>query len=479
MELLPTKQTNAGWATSLWLVGLLTALAILPVFLVEIPAMVDYPNHLARMYLLAASGTPNENPYYAVTWKLNSNLAMDIIVPAMARFINVATATKAFLVLSQVLVVSGSVALEMVVKRRHEFAGFAAAMALYCVPFALGFLNFEFGTGLALWGIASWFALENRNLYMRLVAHSLFVFCIFVSHFVALGLYGATIGFYELYCIRFRKFDAKQTILNLVLLAGPAVVLLGYVVLSGAQTWSGNIEWDAANKVRSILYVFNGYNIGISALYFIVVFMLAYVLFRSRSLKLMPQGKWIAVGFLLVFLALPFQTLGGTFAEVRVVIAAILIMPAFLVFSPTRPAIRFLLPLVFSIIALLNAGHVATIWVAYQPEYDRLKASFLLIERGAFVLVGRSSEGSDLLDDLPEKPIYHAPVLAVHYANAFVPSLFTIPGQYVLQVRPELRRLNIAATIFYEPVPFLVLEEILNGRGLCGASPFSCSLLDG
>ena len=86
MELLPAKQTSAGWATSLWLVGLLTALAILPVFLVEIPAMLDYPNHLARMYLLAASGTPNENPYYVVTWKLYPNLAMDIIVPVLAQF---------------------------------------------------------------------------------------------------------------------------------------------------------------------------------------------------------------------------------------------------------------------------------------------------------------------------------------------------------------------------------------------------------
>ena len=167
--------------TSLWLVAVLTALAILPVLLVEIPAMLDYPNHLARMYLLAASGTPNENPYYAVTWKLNSNLAMDIVVSALAQFTNVAIATNAFLAISQILVVSGSVALEMVVKGRHEFSGFAAAMALYCIPFAFGFLNFEFAMGLALWGIASWFALENRNFYIRVVAHSLFVFCIFVS----------------------------------------------------------------------------------------------------------------------------------------------------------------------------------------------------------------------------------------------------------------------------------------------------------
>src|SRR5215467_5111296 len=121
MKLRLTKQTNTLSPTSLWLVGLLTALAILPVFLVDIPAMLDYPNHLARMYLLAASGTPNENPYYVATWKFNSNLAIDAIVPALAQFLGVATATKVFLVLSQILVVSGSVALEMVVKRRHEF----------------------------------------------------------------------------------------------------------------------------------------------------------------------------------------------------------------------------------------------------------------------------------------------------------------------------------------------------------------------
>jgi hypothetical protein len=441
---------------------LLTALAILPVFLVDIPAMVDYPNHLARMYLLAANGTPNENPYYTVTWKLCPNLAMDIIVPAMARFIDVATATKVFLVLSQVLVVSGSVALEVVVKRRHDFAGFAAVVAFYCVPFAWGFLNFEFGTGLMLWGIASWLALEDRNLYTRLWTHSLFVFCIFVSHLVAFGLYCVTIGAYELYRVRIRKFT-KRAILDLVLLASPAVVLFCYFILLGAQPWNSNIKWDIANKVRSIALVFNGYIIVIAAFDFIIVFMLMYFLFRSRSLKLMPQGKWIAVGFLLVFFAVPFQALAGTFSEVRVVIAAILIIPAFLVFTPTNEVIRFLPPLVFSVIALFNAGHAAAIWLAYQPEYDHLKASFRLIERGALVLVSQASK-KNLFDDLTERPMYHAPVLAVHYANAFVPSLYTIPGQYVLQVRPELKRLNIATAIFYEPVPFLVLEQILNGH---------------
>jgi hypothetical protein len=428
--------------------------AFLPVFLVEIPAMTDYPNHLTRMYLLAANGTPEENPYYTVAWTFASNLAMDVIVAAMAQLISVAVATKVFLVLSQLLVVGGSVALEIAVKQRHEFAGFVAVMALYCVPFALGFLPFEFGLGLALWGIASWFALEHRPLYFRLVVHSLFTFFIFVSHYVAFGLYGITIGFYELYCIRARQFTATQTILILVVLALPTTVLFGYLSGSGAQTTDIIVAWDAADKLRSILYLFNGYNVVISASHFIILFMLMYFLFRSRSLKLMPQGKWIAVGLLLVFLAVPFQ---GVFAEARVLIAAILIMPAFLLSCPTRPGIRVLLPLVFSIIILFNAGHIAAIWIAYQPEYAGVKSSFLLMKRGAFVLVGLSS-GGGLLDD--ERPIYHAPVLAAHYIKGFVPSLFTISGQYALQGRPEFKSFN------NEPVPISILEDILTSRGL-------------
>src|SRR5262245_52926148 len=141
MSLAPVKQVIGSTATSLWFVALLTACVILPVFLVEIPAMSDYPNHLARMYLLSTIGTAEENPYYVVDWKFCPNLASDLIVPAMARLMDVATATKAFLVASQILVVSGAVALEIAIKGRHQFAGFAAAVILCSMPFTWGFLN--------------------------------------------------------------------------------------------------------------------------------------------------------------------------------------------------------------------------------------------------------------------------------------------------------------------------------------------------
>ena len=291
----------------------------------------------------------------------------------------------------------------------------------------------------------------------------------------ALGLYGATIGFYELYRIRAQKFDLKKTALVLTILVGPTVILLIYAVLSNTEIGTGRTDWLAVSKLRSIVYAWNGYSAGLSAFNVIVIFVFLYYLFRSRQLSLIPPGKWIAGGFLILFIALPFRLLGSAFADVRFVIAPILIMPAFLVFSPTRQMIRFLPPLVLSVIALLNAGYAATVWLAYRPEYAALKSSFALIERGAFVLVSDSG-----ISELG--PLHHAPVLAVHYANAFVPSLFTAPftpikRQFALRV-PERKRPDIADTRYYPPVPFSVLAAISNERALPGTPSYMACWMD-
>src|ERR1700709_1932285 len=119
----------------------LAAASLLPVLLTPIPAMVDYPNHLARMYILSRNGMPDANPYYEVAWALYPNLAMDLLIPPLGMLIGVETATRLFLLLSQFLIVGGALMVEQVVKGRVHLAGFAALMVLYCLPFSWGFVN--------------------------------------------------------------------------------------------------------------------------------------------------------------------------------------------------------------------------------------------------------------------------------------------------------------------------------------------------
>jgi hypothetical protein len=220
---------------------LLAVASLLPVLLTPIPAMVDYPNHLARMYILSQNGSADANPYYEVAWALYPNLAMDLLIPQVARLISVENATRLFLLLSQLLIVGGALALERVVKGRVHLAGFAALMFLYCLPFSWGFVNFEFGLGVAFWGIAGYLAVAERAWPMRFIANALFVIALFVAHFFALGIYGATLGLYELWRAFDRKAPYRDAVLRLVLLAIPVVALLG-LMRSEAKVRTGSLN---------------------------------------------------------------------------------------------------------------------------------------------------------------------------------------------------------------------------------------------
>src|SRR5438552_1344256 len=225
-------------------IALLTLLAISPSFLVDIPAMGDYLNHLARMHLLVTDKTADANPYYHVHWALYSNLAMEILVPQFARFMSVELAMKTFFIVSQLLIVTGAIAIELTIKRKYEIAGLAAIITLSSSPFAWGLLNFEFGMGLALWAIASWFILETRKWYARLVVHSLFLFCLFFAHFFALGIYGATIAQYELWRVFARTIEVKKMASVIAIMVGPAMIVVAAMLMTGGAIGNGRIEWQ-------------------------------------------------------------------------------------------------------------------------------------------------------------------------------------------------------------------------------------------
>ncbi|MBZ9777265.1 hypothetical protein [Mesorhizobium sp. CO1-1-8] len=72
----------------------LLVVAFLPVLLVDIPAMADYPNHLARMSILMRAGTSEAHPYYEAAWAPYPNLAMDLVVPFAGRLIGIELASS-------------------------------------------------------------------------------------------------------------------------------------------------------------------------------------------------------------------------------------------------------------------------------------------------------------------------------------------------------------------------------------------------
>ena len=458
------------WSVAVVVFALLAAASLLAVLVTPIPAMVDYPNHLARMYILSRNGTPDANPYYEVAWALYPNLAMDLLVPQLARLVSVENATRLFLFLSQLLVVAGALGLERVVKGRVHLAGFAALMFLNCLPFTWGFVNFEFGLGIALCAIAAYLMVVERGWPARFVVNAVFVTALFAAHFFSLGVYGATLGLYELWRAHQRKVPYREVALRLVMLALPVLALVMIMQLTAGAIGSEGTTWLFEFKPLWPFRIMNGYNLTVSAASALALMALLYFAAKRGVLKLEPAGIWLAIGFALLYLAIPSKLLGTSFADLRVIPAAALIIPAFC--SLSLPSRRWTIAALAAVtcITLANLAVVAAVWLSYRADYAAIIESFHRIDRGSLVLVGGSGDGEDPpFSDLTQYPMAYAPTLAVHYADAFVPNVFTEVGKQPVQARAAVRRLAIP---YGGPVPIRVLAAIAAGRTLSDIPPF-------
>ena len=420
------------WITALTAVLLAAALA--PLFAVDVPAMLDYPNHLARMYILA--GPPN--PAYETHWGLYPDLAMDLVVPALARWTGVAVAAKVFLGAAQVLVVTGAVALELAAKGLHRLAGPAALLALFTLPFAWGQVNFMFGMGLAVWGAALWIRLRDRPAWTRWSVHAAVVVLLTVSHLFDLGVYGLAIVLYEL--SRFETPPRPASLAGLALfMASPVLAVFAAMALAGGRPAPfAGLVWDLGLKLGWSAVFMNVYDTGLSILSAGALLALALVLAAARRLSPTRTGLWIAGGLAAAYLALPRALLGSQYLDVRLLTAAMLILPAFTSSSlrsgPWRAAA------LTAVVAIIAANQLATAraWLDDDKDIKQVEASFSRLPRESAVLIGlQDQSGRD------DQPLAYAATLAAPAAGVFVSSLYAQPGMQPMQPRARYRGLAV------------------------------------
>ena len=164
-------------------------LATVPLFSTVLPPLVDYPNHLARMHVLSEGG----NQFYAVHWEPLPNLAQDLIVPPLARLMPLDLASKLFLVAIFGLMAGGTIWLNRVATGAWRIWPLLAFLLLYNRTFLWGFLNYLFGIGVALAGVALWLTLERECWWLRTLTSSLVALACYLSHIAAFGFYALVI----------------------------------------------------------------------------------------------------------------------------------------------------------------------------------------------------------------------------------------------------------------------------------------------
>ena len=419
---------------------ILLAAALSPLLWIETPAMVDYVNHLARMHLLA-SDSPHSG--YDVVWQFNPNLAMDLIVPFLARWMPVDVAARLFLAAAQILIVSGAVALERSVKGQHSFAGLCALSVLFSLPFAWGLTNFTFAIGLCLWGLAIWIGMRERPLLVRWAVHACVVLALFVSHFFALGLYGLIVGLMELPHIVSGRISWKEAGKLTVLLASPVAVLLAMMAMTGGTIGGAGQDWDFGLKLLWFPRFMNAYDATLSLVTGVVAIGLIFWLVAYRRLRLSEEGVWIALGLALLYLVLPRRLFDVAFLDIRVLAAAALVLPAFTLLKPSRIAAAILVGL-----AVVNGTSTLVAWSDRQSDYAEFRASFALLEPGTAVLSALHEDSG-----MADQSLYYAPTLAASEAGVFVASLYSAGGMQPISASAPFQDLKVEQSLDYLPVP--------------------------
>ncbi len=442
------------------LFGALFVLSLLPILVVDIPAGADTPNHLARMGVLSREAA-DEHPYYDVRWGVSANLAMDLVVPAVASVLGVEAATKFFYLTAQVLVVTGAVALELVQKRRFGIAGFVALGLLYSVPFAWGFVNFMLGCGIALWGIAVHGRYQDRSPRSRVAVHTLLVTLLFFAHFFALGVYGFTVGLIELWRWLHSERDRRQLLWTAGWLAAPLVLLLGLMWLAGGAVGSEGTDWAFALKLVWVVMAANGYSWLLAFGLSLAALVTTYLVARHGGLRVHGPGWWVIGGLTGLFLVMPFKLFDVAFVDVRVVVGALLVIPSFVSVRIASRLWRRVTAVVAVSLILINLSYVTHVQLTSNRWYDQVIASTEHIEPGSRVLVGITHDMGDPPRRLADYTLYHAPTLAVHYRDAFVPTLFTTPGSQPIRPKASLRHLDVP---YGAPIPVTTLRAVAEGQ---------------
>jgi hypothetical protein len=176
---------------------------VAPLAVIEVPPLLDYPNHLGRIFVLQAlPHDPAIARFYAGHWAAVPNLAVDLIGPPLVALLPVHVAGRVLIALSVLLPVLGAVAYGRALGSRRWPLG--AALVAYNATELHGFLNFSIAIGLALLLAAAWLRWRETKPLLAIGLALAGAPVLFFAHLMGLVFFGFLAAGAEFYAVGFR-----------------------------------------------------------------------------------------------------------------------------------------------------------------------------------------------------------------------------------------------------------------------------------
>lgn len=395
------RHRSAAWWWAL--AGVCVAL-VAPLAVIDVPPLGDYPNHLARIFVLSRlPGDAELGRFYAPHWAVLPNLAVDLIGLPLVRILPVHLAGRILIALSVLLPVLGAVAYSGAARqvasaeephhRERDWWVLGVGLVAYHLCELEGFLNFSISVGLAMMLAAAW--LWWREARPGLAVGLAFVGApaLFVCHLMGLVFFGFLAGGAELHRIGREHFIASVLRRGAVLAAVFAVPFALYA-MSDLRQLGGDAAFLAPMaKLAELLSPFVNYSWPLDVGTAVLVVGLA-----VWAGSLTGPAAWSFGLLLVVFLAAPYAWKGTYGLDTRVAI-----MLGFLLFAGVRTQARWAGILLLAVF-VVRMGVLTVAWAEYRHEVADVRAALAPVHPGQTVYVAEAG--------LAEAPGYHFPELS-------------------------------------------------------------------
>jgi hypothetical protein len=437
-----------GWWSTL---AALCLLLLAPLLLADVPPILDYPNHLARLFILAQAGQdPVLDGIWQPHWAVIPDLVIDLLVPPLMHIMTPFAAGKMMLALALLMPVAGTVAYSRAAFGERLYWPMMAGLMVYNITFVLGFINYLISLGGALLAAAAWLSLRGKPMIVRALVGAACASALFFTHIMGVAFFALLVGAAEANELIARRGGVRigiDAVRRASLLAASFVgpLLLWSLVPPHTPTALGP-QWWFVSKLYYFAGSFVAYQplpgLFVAAAFFcIATFWMA----KGRG-RVGPGIPFAALALLATYICLPFSAAGGAFIDSRVPLMLTLALAAG-ISPPLLPSwLRRGAAVTLAAVVIVEVCLVGIVWRAHEAEVAELRASIAPVPPGSRVLAVSApfDRGSPYWRSAPPgllalgrlRTDYHLPALVAIDRRAFWPLLFSDPSQHPITVRP-------------------------------------------
>ncbi len=452
------------------------AIATVPFFLTPLPPVMDFPNHLTRIWLLAGGANqPPLSSFYEIRWwQASTNIVIDAIGVALTYVMSVMAVGKVLLLAMFLGPPLAAIRLNCTLFGRLSAWHLAAVALIWSATAVTGLISFQVGLAAALLAASLVHPLLDRLTPARLGWIGITAGILLIIH-----PFGALFFLVLISCLTLGERLStspqwlKERAWRIALLTGVcAVPVILLYLLSPHPPGSSSfhkefMHWQPAaetlapkNIILTWLSPLLSYRAALDLALALPV--LGVVAWSGWQRRLRFHAGFLVVAGLMLLVSpfLPMNIGDGGAITIRFPI-----MAALMAFAGVRPDFsyrhRTVLAAVLLGTALLRIASIGTIWVDRAKDLEDLQMATTNLPAGSSVLIlqKRWSETEPtptgrLLAGFPGGRCAaerHFGSLLVMWRHVFIPTLFTVPGQQPLGVKAAWKAKSVPSS----GIPFL------------------------